>query len=112
MFIPAWAVALTWLLNSSGGRVLLLMLTHAMNKTVSGGFFNPMFTGADAVRQSWLFAGLWCLVALILVFVVGPARLSHRAPTYALEAAQADAGIAPVPTRGGLSHEPTVAPAA
>jgi membrane protease YdiL (CAAX protease family) len=110
VFVPAWAVVLTWLLNSSGGSVLLLMLTHAMNNTISGGFFSPMFTGADAVRQSWLFAGLWCLVALIVVVVAGSARLSRRAPTFALEAAEADTSAADVPAPGGLSHGPRTVP--
>jgi membrane protease YdiL (CAAX protease family) len=79
VFIPAFAVVLTWAFNSTGGSVLLAMLLHNMNNTISGAFFSPMFAGADSVRQSWLFAGLWGLVALAVVVVAGPARLARRA---------------------------------
>ncbi len=45
------------------------MLMHAMNNTISGNFFSPMFSGADSVRQSWLLAALWCAVAIVVVVV-------------------------------------------
>src|SRR5688500_5867044 len=59
VFIIAWTVVLTWLFNNSRGSVLLAMLMHAMINTISGSFFGPMFSGADAVRQGWLYAALW-----------------------------------------------------
>jgi hypothetical protein len=37
-----------------------------------------MFSGADSVRQAWLFAALWCAVAIVVVVVAGPAHLSRK----------------------------------
>jgi uncharacterized protein len=78
VFIPATAVVFTWVFNSTGGSVLIAMLLHCMNNTISGAFFGPMFSGADAIRQSWLFAVLWCLAAVVVVVVAGPERLSRH----------------------------------
>jgi membrane protease YdiL (CAAX protease family) len=70
---------LNWVFNSANGSVLILMVMHAMNNTVSGGFFSPMFSGADSARQSWLLAAVWCGAAVVVVFWAGPAHLSrHR----------------------------------
>ena len=57
--------------------MLIIMLMHAMNNTVSGQFFSPMFSGADSVRQSWLLAAVWCAVAIVVVILAGPAHLSR-----------------------------------
>jgi hypothetical protein len=56
------------------------MLMHAMNNTVSGNFFSPMFSGADSVRQSWMLAVVWCVVAIVVVMVAGPKHLSRKHP--------------------------------
>jgi uncharacterized protein len=77
VFVIAQTVVYTWLFNNSRGSVLLAMLMHAMNNTISGSFFGPMFSGADAVRQGWLYAALWCVVAVVLVVVYGPQHLSR-----------------------------------
>jgi len=58
--------------------VLIIMLMHAMNNTISGSFFSPMFSGADSVRQSWLLAVVWCVVAIAVVIVAGPKHLSRK----------------------------------
>src|ERR687898_568935 len=78
VFVIAWTVVFTWLFNNSRGSVLLAMLMHAMNNTISGSFFGPMFSGADAVRQGWLYAALWCAVAVVLVVVYGPQHLTRK----------------------------------
>jgi hypothetical protein len=54
------------------------MLMHAMNNTISGSFFGAMFSGADSVRQGWLYAALWCAVAVVSVVVCGPQHLSRN----------------------------------
>jgi uncharacterized protein len=77
VFVIAWTVVLTWLFNNSRGSVLLAMLMHAMNNTISGSFFGPMFSGADSVRQGWFYAALWCAVAVVLIVVYGPQHLSR-----------------------------------
>jgi hypothetical protein len=69
-------VVIAWVFNGSGGSVLLTMLLHATNNTVSGALFGRLFSGPDAVTQGWLLSGLWCLAALAVV--AGPARLSRR----------------------------------
>lgn len=76
--IFAGYIVYAWLFNSTGGGVLVTMLTHATNNAVSGEFFSPMFQGADSVRQSALLAGLWIVAALVVIALAGPARLTRR----------------------------------
>jgi membrane protease YdiL (CAAX protease family) len=78
LFIIAWTVVFTWLFNNTRGSVLLAMLMHAMNNTISGTFFGPMFSGADSVRHSWLLALLWWVVAIVVVSATGPEQLSRK----------------------------------
>src|SRR5215217_1050541 len=42
--------------NNAAGSVLIIMLMHAANNTISGSYFSSMFAGADSIRQSWLLA--------------------------------------------------------
>ena len=39
--------------------VFVVMVLHLM-QNVSGGFFNPMFSGEDAVTYTWLSGALLC----------------------------------------------------
>jgi uncharacterized protein len=78
VLVIAAAVVFTWVFNNANGSVLIVMLMHAMNNTVSGSFFSPMFSGADSVRQSWMIAAVWCVAAIVVVVVAGPAHLSRR----------------------------------
>ena len=79
VLIIAAVVVFNWVFNNTGGSVLLIMLMHAMNNAVSGGFFSPMFTGSDSVRQSWLLAAVWLAAALAVVVIFGSEHLSrHR----------------------------------
>ena len=71
------SVVFAWMFNNASGSVLIAMLMHAMNNTISGSFFGPMFSGADSVRQGWLYAALWCAVAVVLIVVYGPQHLSR-----------------------------------
>ena len=64
-------VVYAWLFNSTGGGVLVTMLTHATNNTVSGEYFSQMFEGADSVRQSALLAVLWIIVAVVVTLLAG-----------------------------------------
>jgi hypothetical protein len=78
VFILGFVIVFNWVFNNADGSVLIVMLMHAMNNTISGSFFGPMFSGADSVRQAWLFAALWCAVAIVVVVVAGPAHLSRK----------------------------------
>jgi membrane protease YdiL (CAAX protease family) len=67
----------TWVFNNTRGSVLMTMLLHASFNT-SAGFFGAMFVGADLVRMSWLLAAGWCVAAIVVVVVAGPAHLSRK----------------------------------
>jgi membrane protease YdiL (CAAX protease family) len=82
-FITTGYIVMTWLYNSTGGSVLLVMLTHATLNAISGEFFLQMFAGVDAERYGWLLAGLYGVVALVVTVQTGPARLSSRRPALA-----------------------------
>jgi membrane protease YdiL (CAAX protease family) len=69
---------LNWVFNNANGSVLIIMLMHATNNTISGSFFSPMFSGADSARQSWLLAVVWCAAAIVVIVVSGPAHLSRK----------------------------------
>jgi len=71
-------IVLTWVFNSTGGSVLIVMLFHAMNNTISGHFFSRMFSGADSVSQSLMLAVVWCAVAFVVVIVARPTHLSRK----------------------------------
>ena len=70
-------IVIAWLYNATGssfigGSVLVVMLLHLLNNTISGEFVQQWFTGADWVRQSWLLAGLWTLAAVGVLLLAGP----------------------------------------
>jgi membrane protease YdiL (CAAX protease family) len=77
VFIIVWTITFTWVFNNAAGSVLIVMLMHNMNNTISGAF-NQMFSGADAVSQAWLYTALWGVVAIVLVVVYGPTHLSRK----------------------------------
>jgi membrane protease YdiL (CAAX protease family) len=78
VLVIAASVVFAWVFNSASGSVLIAMVMHAMNNTISGSFFGPMFSGADSVRQAWLYTALWGVVAIVLVVVYGPTHLSRK----------------------------------
>jgi membrane protease YdiL (CAAX protease family) len=77
VFIIVWTITFTWVFNNAAGSVLIVVLMHNMNNTISGAF-NQMFSGADAVSQAWLYTALWGVVAIVLVVVYGPTHLSRK----------------------------------
>jgi membrane protease YdiL (CAAX protease family) len=76
--IVAVSVVFAWVFNNANGSVLIVMLMHAMNNTISGHFFSRMFSGAEFVSHSWLLAAVWCAAAIVVVVVAGPAHLSRK----------------------------------
>jgi len=88
VLIIAAVIVFNWVFNNANGSVLIIMLMHASNNTISGSFFSPMFSGADSVRQSWMLAVVWCMVAIVVVIVAGPKHLSHKHKKQEGEAAQ------------------------
>ena len=78
VFLLGFVIVFNWVFNNANGSVLIVMLMHAMNNTIAGSFFGPMFSGVDSVRQSWLVAALWCAAAIVVVIVYGPQQLSRK----------------------------------
>jgi len=78
----ALSIVFTWVFNNTRGSVLLAILLHASANTWSS-VFN--LAGAPPAYM-WVVAGIWWLIALVLVAVYGPARLSRSAITEALPA--------------------------
>nr|WP_296075458.1 type II CAAX endopeptidase family protein [uncultured Actinoplanes sp.] len=60
-----------WLFNRSHGSVLLTMLFHTVQGTITVGTFG--YTGADVERTLWLGLGAWTIVAAALVLMDRPA---------------------------------------
>jgi membrane protease YdiL (CAAX protease family) len=92
--IVAVSVVFAGLYGPFRGSVLLFMVIHAMNNAVSGQFFSPMFSGADAVRQSGMLALVWTVLAVSVVIVAGPIFRSR--PSRPITEAVARAAAAPV----------------
>jgi membrane protease YdiL (CAAX protease family) len=78
-----------WLFNHIGGSVLMTMVFHIAQGTVSYAALG--FTGADAARMDWLTGALWCALAAALVLV--DRRAWRAAPPLAV----ADRPQEPVP---------------
>jgi membrane protease YdiL (CAAX protease family) len=78
VLIVAAVIVFNWVFNNTGGSVLIIMLMHAANNAASGSFFSPMFSGADSIRQSWLLAMVWAVVAVLVIVISGPMNLSRK----------------------------------
>ena len=78
VLIIAGVIVFNWVFNNAKGSVLIIMLMHAANNAVSGSFFAPMFSGADSIRQSWLLALVWAVVAVLVIVISGPTNLSRK----------------------------------
>jgi membrane protease YdiL (CAAX protease family) len=70
----AMSVLFTWIFNNTRGSVLLASLLHAAANTWPE-IFHP--DRAGSALYAWLGCGVICLVALIVVVVYGPARLTR-----------------------------------
>jgi membrane protease YdiL (CAAX protease family) len=78
VLILAAVIVVNWVFNNARGSVLIVMVLHAANNTISGSFFSPMFSGADSVRQSWLLALVWWVMAILVIAISGPTHLSRK----------------------------------
>jgi len=78
VLIVAAVIVFNWVFNNAKGSVLIIMLMHAANNAASGSFFSPMFSGADSIRQSWLLALVWAVVAVLVIAISGPANFSRK----------------------------------
>jgi len=77
LFFVAMQIVVTWLYNSTRGSVLIVMVLHFM-QNVSGGIFNPAFSGGDAADYAWLRAALYAAIAIGVIAWAGAEHLSRR----------------------------------
>jgi membrane protease YdiL (CAAX protease family) len=75
LVIPALFIVWAWAYNSTGGSLLIAVLFH-LSSNLAGALVPSLFVGSDAALGPWLFAGLWCAVALGVILLAGPAQLS------------------------------------
>jgi uncharacterized protein len=78
VLILAAVIVFNWVFNNARGSVLIIMLMHAANNAVSGSFFFPMFSGTDFIRESWLVALVWVVVAALVIAISGPSHFSRK----------------------------------
>ena len=78
VFMLGFVIVFNWVFNNARGSVLIIMVMHAMNNTISFTFVGAMFTGTDSVRYRWLYAAGWCLVAIVVILISGPLNLSRK----------------------------------
>ena len=89
-----WALTLSvifsWLYNSTGGSLPIVIICHAAIDT-AGRFLLPEFVGPGYQLVWWLMVGLYVLAAVVVVLVAGPKRLTT---TIAGRGIQRDLGAA------------------
>ena len=71
----AGAIIFTWLFNNTRGSLLAVMLFHTFQNMWIEVFPAP---AADRALAQWAFTALLVVLALVLVVVFAPARLSRR----------------------------------
>ena len=83
--------------------MLIIMVMHAANNAASGSFFSPMFSGADSIRQSWLLALVWVIVAGLVIAIAGPRNLSRKHLRQQEPVPDAEPeGVGPIPKDAGV----------
>jgi uncharacterized protein len=98
VLIFAAVIVFNWVFNNAKGSVLIIMLMHAANNAVSGSFFFPMFSGADSVREAWLLALVWWVVAVLVIIISGPTNLSRKYQKQQEALPESDPGtVKPIP---------------
>jgi len=103
VLIVAAVIVFNWVFNNAKGSVLIIMLMHAANNAASGSFFAPMFSGADSIRQSWLLALVWGVVAALVIVISGPMNLSRKYQRQQEPLPDAEPeGVGPIPKDAGV----------
>ena len=72
----ALSVILTWVYNSTGGSLLLVVLLHATANLPLTLFLEPL--GSRAMVPFLLYVGLMVVGAIVVVIWAGPAHLSRK----------------------------------
>src|SRR6266508_3723531 len=69
--VLSFAVVTAWMYNRTHGSLLLPILMH-VSVNIAGKYFFNLFSGTDLLQLWWLWGGLWGVVALVVVAIVGP----------------------------------------
>jgi membrane protease YdiL (CAAX protease family) len=72
----ALSVILTWVYNSTGGSLLMVVLLHATANLPLTLFLEPL--GSRAMLPFLLYVALMVVAAIVVVIVAGPAHLSRK----------------------------------
>jgi membrane protease YdiL (CAAX protease family) len=84
MLVMSGAVVFTWVYQNTRGTLLLPILQHTSVNVSAKYLFFPSFGEADILLAWWLLAGLWFVVAVTLVLVMGPNLVRRNAPASAI----------------------------
>jgi uncharacterized protein len=62
----AFSIIYTWIYNNAKASLFLIAVVHGVTNTFAGFLFPSQF-GEDYLRLWWLYAGIWWIVALVVV---------------------------------------------
>jgi CAAX protease family protein len=71
-----FSIITAWMWLHTGGNLLLPVLMHTVINSVNRVVWG-WFDGTDRLHMWWIWAGLWALLTVVIVAVVGP-RLARR----------------------------------
>jgi len=91
----ALSVIITWMYNSTGGSLLLVVLLHATYNLPLTLLIAPL--GNQMTLAFSLFVGLLVVAAIVVVIVAGPAHLSRKHRKQEQEEGAAEPGVATPP---------------
>jgi uncharacterized protein len=73
LFSLTLAIIYTWVFNNTKGSVLICTLMHAAQNAWSN-----LIAPDNAIVTFYIFVGLLCIVALVLIIVYGPTQLARK----------------------------------
>jgi membrane protease YdiL (CAAX protease family) len=81
IFLLPVSILITWVFNSTGGSVLMIMILHAVMNASTGPLWRAIPEGATAVSNtnvSLIQAALLWVAAIAVVLIYGPRNLSRK----------------------------------
>ncbi len=65
--LSGFTIVSTWMYNRTEGNLLLPTLFHTSVNVTSSYLFGTLFTDTDLIHLWWLWAGFWCVIALVVL---------------------------------------------